>query len=63
VVAFVILKEGQTAKPEELRDFCRNENLAQWKCPREVTIVTDLPRSPTGKVLKRVLAEQVNAAV
>jgi len=63
VVAFVILKEGQTAKPEELRDFCRTENLAQWKCPREVTIVTDLPRSPTGKVLKRVLAEQVNATV
>jgi long-chain acyl-CoA synthetase len=61
VVAFVILKEGQAAKPEELRYFCRNENLVQWKCPREVTIVTDLPRSPTGKVLKRVLAEQVNA--
>ena len=61
VVAFVILREGQSAKPEELRDFCRNQTLAQWKCPREVTIVTDLPRSPTGKVLKRVLAEQVNA--
>jgi long-chain acyl-CoA synthetase len=63
VVAFVILKEGQTAEPSELRDFCRTENLAQWKCPREVTIVTDLPRSPTGKVLKRVLSEQVNAPV
>jgi long-chain acyl-CoA synthetase len=62
VVAFVILQEGQSVQPNELRDFCRNENLAQWKCPREVTIVTDLPRSPTGKVLKRVLAEQVNAA-
>jgi long-chain acyl-CoA synthetase len=61
VVAFVIFKEGQSATPEALRDFCRSENLAQWKCPREVTIVTDLPRSPTGKVLKRVLAEQVNA--
>ncbi len=61
VVAFVILHEGKTAAPEELRDFCRNENLAQWKCPREVTMVKDLPRSPTGKVLKRVLSEQVNA--
>ncbi len=60
VVAFVILKEGQTATPEEIRDFVRNQNLVQWKCPREVTIVTELPRSPTGKVLKRVLAEQVN---
>jgi long-chain acyl-CoA synthetase len=62
VVAFVILHENQTATPEELRDFCRTQNLAQWKCPREVTIVRDLPRSPTGKVLKRVLSEQVNAA-
>jgi long-chain acyl-CoA synthetase len=61
VVAFVILKEGQTATPEELRDFCRNQNLAQWKCPREVTMVADLPRSPTGKVLKRILAERANA--
>ncbi len=61
VVAFVILNEGQTATPEELRDFCRNQNLAQWKCPREVTMVADLPRSPTGKVLKRVLAARVNA--
>jgi long-chain acyl-CoA synthetase len=61
VVAFVILKEGQTATQEELREFCRGQNLVQWKVPREVTIVTDLPRSPTGKVLKRVLAEQANA--
>jgi len=61
VVAFVILKEGQQATADELRDFCRKENLPQWKCPREVTMVNDLPRSPTGKVLKRVLSERVNA--
>lgn len=60
VVAFVILKEGTTSTAQELRDFCRDQALAQWKCPREITIVTDLPRSPTGKVLKRVLAQQVN---
>ena len=61
VVAFVILKAGQTATADELRDFCRKQNLKQWKVPREITIVPDLPRSPTGKVLKRVLTEQVNA--
>jgi long-chain acyl-CoA synthetase len=61
VVAFVIPHENQTVTPEELRDFCRTQNLVQWKVPREITIVKDLPRSPTGKVLKRVLAEQVNA--
>ncbi len=61
VVAFVISKEGRTAKPDELRDFCREQNLMQWKVPREITVVDDLPRSPTGKVLKRVLGERVNA--
>jgi long-chain acyl-CoA synthetase len=61
VVAFVTLKPGATASPEELREFARNQNLAQFKVPREVTIVEDLPRSPTGKVLKRVLAEKANA--
>jgi long-chain acyl-CoA synthetase len=60
VVAFVIPKEGQTVAAEALRDFCRDQGLAQWKCPREVRIVSDMPRSPTGKVLKRVLAEQLN---
>lgn len=59
VVAFVLAKEGQTVKSDELRDFCRNEGLPAWKCPREVIILPDLPRSPTGKVLKRVLAEQL----
>ena len=61
VVAFVIAREGQTVKPEELREFFREQGLAQWKCPREVFVVTELPRSPTGKVLKRVLAEKANA--
>src|SRR5258708_17612960 len=57
VVAFVTAREGQEIKPETLRDFCREQGLPQWKCPREITVLDDLPRSPTGKVLKRVLAE------
>jgi long-chain acyl-CoA synthetase len=58
VVAFVQLKEEQTTAPPDpaaLRDFCRQQGLVAWKCPREVTIVAELPRSPTGKVLKRML--------
>jgi long-chain acyl-CoA synthetase len=60
IVAFVIPKEGQTVTADALRDFCREQGLAQWKLPREVRIVPEMPRSPTGKVLKRVLAEQLN---
>jgi long-chain acyl-CoA synthetase len=59
VVAFVIPREGQQIAADALRSFCRDSGLAQWKCPREIFFVKDLPRSPTGKVLKRVLAEQV----
>lgn len=56
-VAFVIPSEGRAITSESVRDFCREQGLAQWKVPREVRIVSELPRSPSGKVLKRVLLE------
>jgi long-chain acyl-CoA synthetase len=59
-VAFIIPRDGQELKPETLRDFLRDRGLAQWKIPKEFRIAKDLPRSPTGKVLKRALTEQVN---
>jgi long-chain acyl-CoA synthetase len=61
VVAFVTAREGQEVQPDVLRDFCRSQGLPQWKCPREITTLPELPHSPTGKVLKRVLAEQLSA--
>ena len=61
VVAFVTLKPGQTATPDQIRSFARHQNLATFKVPREVHIIEELPRSPTGKVLKRTLVEKVNA--
>jgi long-chain acyl-CoA synthetase len=61
VVAFVVPREGQEVKPEEIRSFAGDQGLPNWKVPREVHIVNDLPRSPTGKVLKRVLAEKLSA--
>jgi long-chain acyl-CoA synthetase len=59
-VAFVVAREGQSP-PEinDLRTFCRERHLITWKHPREVVIVPALPRSPTGKVLKRELARQL----
>jgi long-chain acyl-CoA synthetase len=53
-LAFVILREGAAATGIELREFCRDK-LAGYKIPREVRIATDLPRGPTGKILKRAL--------
>jgi len=55
--AIVVLKKGMTATAEEIIEFCR-ERLAGFKRPRSVVFVDELPRTSTGKVLKRVLREQ-----
>lgn len=53
-VAFVILNENAEIREQDLRAFCRDK-LAGYKVPREIRIVPDLPRGPTGKILKRIL--------
>jgi long-chain acyl-CoA synthetase len=55
VVAFVTAREEKRPVAEELRQFCRDGGLPSWKVPRQIYIVSDLPRSPTGKVLKHEL--------
>jgi fatty-acyl-CoA synthase len=52
--AYVVRREGADVGAEELRAFVR-ENLARFKVPRDVLFVDELPRNPTGKVLKREL--------
>jgi long-chain acyl-CoA synthetase len=52
--AFLIARENTTLDDKELRSFCR-EKLANYKIPKYFEIVSDLPRTPTGKVLKRLL--------
>jgi 2-aminobenzoate-CoA ligase len=58
--AFVVLKSGQTASGEELIAFCKGK-IATYKLPREVVIVNELPRTPTGKLLRRVLKQRESA--
>jgi long-chain acyl-CoA synthetase len=50
--AAVALKAGQSADPDELRDFVK-ERMAAYKYPRKVWIVDALPKGPTGKILRR----------
>jgi long-chain acyl-CoA synthetase len=52
VGAAVSLKQGASATQEELRSFVK-ERVASFKYPRHVWIVDDLPKGPTGKILKR----------
>jgi len=56
VKAFVVLREGEKATPDEIIEFCR-EHLARYKCPKHIDFIDALPRSATGKVLKRVLRD------
>ena len=57
--AFVMLKPGAAATPEEIVAYCR-ANLAGYKCPRHV-VFRDLPMTSTGKVQKFVLREWAKA--
>ncbi|WP_405161351.1 acyl-CoA synthetase [Nocardia sp. NBC_01499] len=54
--AFVVPEPGHTPDSEEIKAFVKN-NLARYKVPREVVFLDDLPRNPTGKLLRRVLVE------
>jgi len=55
--AFVVLKPGETLTSEELLAYCKGK-IATYKLPREVAIVNELPRTPTGKLLRRVLKQK-----
>ncbi|HVS20833.1 MAG TPA: long-chain fatty acid--CoA ligase [Pyrinomonadaceae bacterium] len=57
VAAFVVLKNGAGVGEEELLSFC-SERLADYKCPKTIRFVKDIPKGPTGKLLKRELAKQ-----
>ncbi|MDA3053133.1 long-chain-fatty-acid--CoA ligase [Campylobacter sp. JMF_01 NE2] len=58
VVAFVQLKENQKLSEREIKTYLKN-HLANYKIPKVVHFVPDLPRNATGKVLKRALKEQI----
>jgi long-chain acyl-CoA synthetase len=55
VAAFVVLKDGAQAREEDLINFCK-AHLADYKCPKTFHFVEDIPKGPTGKLLKRELA-------
>src|SRR5438128_1145441 len=52
--AFVVLRDGAVATPDELREFARS-HLAHFKAPHTVTLIEALPKTATGKIQKYVL--------
>ena len=60
VLAFVVRKPGARASESELVAWCR-EAMAVYKAPRAVRFVPALPKTASGKILKRELREQARA--
>ncbi|MAT95499.1 MAG: acyl-CoA synthase [Halioglobus sp.] len=56
LLAFVVTKPGMQLDVEEMIEFCRDK-IAGYKIPRQLEIVEELPRNPSGKILKKVLRE------
>ena len=60
VRAFVALKEGAEMAEEELISYCK-ERMANYKYPRQIEFLEELPKTPTGKFLRRELRDQARA--
>jgi fatty-acyl-CoA synthase len=58
VCAWVVLKPGESATEDEIRDFCRDQ-IAHYKVPRWVRFVPELPMTVTGKAQKFVMRQQM----
>ena len=54
--AFIVLRNGEQLTEVDVINYCR-EHLADYKRPRKVTFIVEMPRNPTGKILKRELRE------
>ena len=58
VAAFIVLKPGQSAGPEEIRAFCQGQ-IAHFKIPQHIRFVPDFPSTATGKPQKCAMREQL----
>jgi fatty-acyl-CoA synthase len=61
LAAFVVLNDGAAAASDELKQHVR-ENLANYKVPRDITILDELPRGSTGKIVRRELQDRAGRA-
>jgi long-chain acyl-CoA synthetase len=53
--AFIVLKEGQSASVDEIRDFCR-QSLSDYKVPKQIKFVDSLPRTGSGQIDRKRLS-------
>jgi long-chain acyl-CoA synthetase len=60
IKAYIVLKPGQTATPQEIIEFCKGK-LAKYKVPKEVEFRESLPKNMVGKMLRRLLVDEEKA--
>jgi len=59
VKAIIALKQGERLTERELVEWCQGR-IGKFKIPKQVVFTDSIPRTPTGKILKRILREQFN---
>jgi len=62
VAAFIVLKEGARVSESRIQDYCK-EKMANYKVPSMIIFIAEIPRTPTGKILKRELRQQLETKV
>lgn len=60
VKSFVVLRDGETATEDEFLGFC-GQRLAAFKCPKSIAFLEEIPKGPTGKLLRRELAKMFDS--
>ncbi|KAH7293239.1 hypothetical protein KP509_28G017300 [Ceratopteris richardii] len=62
VNAAIVLSEGASATENDILEFCK-KNLATFKIPKRIFFSSDVPRTPTGKIQRRIVAEHFLSSV
>jgi acyl-CoA synthetase (AMP-forming)/AMP-acid ligase II len=58
VAAFIVLEEGAPVSEGEIQNYC-DEKMANYKIPATIIFIDEIPRTPTGKILKRELRKKL----
>lgn len=56
VKSYVVIKSGHTLTEDEVLAYCR-DRMANFKCPKYIAFIDEIPKGPTGKLLRRALRD------
>ena len=59
VCVYVVPKSGEQLDLEEIKAFMKEKGIAVYKIPERLEIISAIPRNPVGKIMKKVLREDI----